>query len=234
MANALYIMKNNPLAFLQTILSPLSMFLLIFFISKGALIGTAIVGGLIVTMFQCGANLQHDMDHMKSDFKTQEMIVSSPTTSGIYTTGMAVSELIYSIPTIIVFSILFALNVTVTPLAVLQIVIVLFLVFAMSVSIHFALGTLASDVNQSWTYNQLIAVLFSTLAPVYYPVTVIPEPYRIMAYLSPTTYAAQIGQVITGQMTVTSDQILIDWTILISLSIFLTWFCISKARWREV
>ena len=233
MANALYVMRNNPLVMLRSVLAPVSFLLLIFFVSRGELLDIAILGGFISTMFSCGATLQHHMDHMKSDFKTQEMIVSSPTRSIVYIVGMGLSELIYILPTIAIFAILFYFNIQVSFLELLVIILILFLVFIISVTFHFTLETFSSDANQSFTSNQLVAIFFSTLAPVSYPITMIPEPFRYFAYLSPTTYAAQFLQGITDLQDVSNEMLMIDLGVLIAISIVMMRISIRNARWRE-
>ena len=79
LVNAIYEMRNYPVVLLNTVLSPLSFLVLIFLISDGALLGEAILGGLIMSMFQSGISLQTDLSHLKNDFKLQEIVVSSPT-----------------------------------------------------------------------------------------------------------------------------------------------------------
>jgi ABC-2 type transport system permease protein len=234
LVNAVYEMKAYPVILINTVLSPLSFLVLIFFVSGGTLLGVAIIGGLIMTMFQAGTFLQADLSHLKNDYRLQEMIVSSPTGPGTYVAGMALSELVYSSPAIAILAALFAFNVQVTFLQALGILVVLLLMFLTSVSLGFALATASSDIVQSFAFSRLLTVLFSTLAPVYYPIDLIPEPLRIFAYLSPTTYAAQLAQGLGGFQTLTPEMALIDWTVLLALAGLFLWFGIRRSRWREV
>jgi len=233
MVNAIYEMRNYPAVLVITVLSPLSFLTLIFFISEGALLAVGIVGGLIMSMFSAGTSLQADLSHFKNDFKLQDMVVGSPTTAFVYVAGMAISELIYASPALAILSVLFALFVHVELAAVLGIVIVMLLMFLMSVSLGFALATISSDIVQSFAFTRLLTLLFTTLAPVYYPITFIPEPWRYLAYLSPTTYAAQIGHVLVGFYDIPADYLLVNWAVLLGLTAFFLWIGMSKARWRE-
>src|SRR5580698_11577315 len=52
LVNAVYEMKNYPIVLVTTVLSPLSFLIVITFVSKGTLLGAAIEGGLIMSMFQ--------------------------------------------------------------------------------------------------------------------------------------------------------------------------------------
>jgi len=196
--NSVYEMKNYPVVLLNTVLSPLSFLIVITFVSQGRLIGEAIEGGFIMSMFQSGMSLQGDLSHLKNDFKLQDMVVSSPTSPGAYVTGMALAEIIYSIPALAVLTALLAIYVHPGALQVLELLAVLSLMFLASVTLGFTLSTFSSDIVQSFAFSRLISTLFSTLPPVYYPITYIPLPYRYAAYLSPTTYAAESTQNSTG------------------------------------
>jgi ABC-2 type transport system permease protein len=233
LVNAIYEMKNYPVVLLNTVLAPLSFLTLIWFVSQGSLLGPAIIGGLIMTMFSSGTSLQADLSHLKNDFKLQDMVVSSPTSASVYVVGIAISELIYSLPAIAILSALFFLFVPVTLVQLGGIIVVLALVFITSVSLGFALATLSSDIVQSFAFTRLLTTLFSTLAPVYYPITYIPMPYRYLAYLSPTTYAAQIVQNLSGSLVSSTEELMIDWAVLIILSLVFLWIGMSKSRWRE-
>jgi len=52
LVNAVYEMKNYPINLVNTVLSPLSFLVVIDFVSRGALVGQAVEGGLIMSMFQ--------------------------------------------------------------------------------------------------------------------------------------------------------------------------------------
>ena len=81
-------MRNYPVVLANTVLSPLSFLILITFVSRGALLGEAVMGGLLMSMFGAGMALQGDMAHLKNDFKLQDMVVSSPTSWITYVSGM--------------------------------------------------------------------------------------------------------------------------------------------------
>jgi len=111
---------------------------------------------------------------------------------------------------------------------------VLLLMFLTSVAIGFTLSTFSTDIVQSFAFSRLVSTLFSTIPPVYYPITYIPLPYRYFAYLSPTTYAAELAQGAAGYLAVSSTTTAVDWIILIAVTVTLFLVARSKARWREV
>jgi ABC-2 type transport system permease protein len=234
LVNAVYEMRNYPIVLLNTVLSPLSFLLVIVFVSHGSLIGEAVEGGLIMSMFSAGVALQADLSHLKNDFKLQDMVVSSPTTWQTYMFGMAISEIVYSFPALIVLSILAYYFMNLRAPAILAVTGVLLLMFLTSIAIGFTLSTFSTDIVQSFAFSRLISTLFSTIPPVYYPITYIPLPYRYLAYLSPTTYAAELAQGAAGYLTLQPATMAFDWTVLTAVTVTLFLVARSKARWREI
>ncbi len=231
--NAIYEMKNYPVILVNTVLSPLSFLILITFASGGTLFSDAIIGGLIMTMFSSGTSLQGDLSHLKNDYRLQDMIVASPARAGAYVAGMTVSELIYSSPAIAILSVLFYFYVHVTPLQLGSIIAVMLLMFLTSVSIGFLLATISSDIVQSFAYTRLLSTLFTTIPPVYYPITFIPFPWRYLAYFSPTTYASEIAQNAAGLVKQTAFGIDEAWLVLLAVTATFFFVSLTKARWRE-
>ncbi len=234
LVNAVYAMKNYPVVLLNTVLAPISFLVIINFVSKGGLLDQAIEGAFIMSMFSSGMGLQSDLSHLKNDFKLQDMVVSSPTTPAVYVAGMAISEVVYSIPALLTLVVLLGLIVHPTAFQALTLLGVMALMFFASVTIGFTLSTITSDVVQSFAFSGLVSTLFTTLPPVYYPITYIPLPFRYLAYLSPTTYAAEIAQASTGLLNLSQSVLAIDWAVLLGVTVLLSWVAVRKARWREV
>ncbi len=233
LANAIYAMKNFPVMLINTILAPFGFLLIIFFVSHGTLLNVAIMGALIMTMVTNGISLQGDLTHLRNDTKLQDMLVSSPLTMVKYLTGMALSELVFSIPDLVVLGILAAIFVHISILSAFIIIAVMLLTFMFSVSLGFFISTISRDVIEGWAFMGLISLLLATLPPVYYPITYIPLPFRYLAYLSPTTYSAIIAQKSIGFLSVSNILFYISWIILIIVSLSLLLFAIKRSRWRE-
>ena len=233
LVNSVYEMRNFPIVLINTVLSPLSFLVVIVFVSHGSLIGEAVTGGLIMSMFSAGVALQGDLTHLNNDFKLQDMIVSSPTTWETYMFGMALSEIVYSLPALVVLLILAHYYVPLDIFGALTLAGVLLLMFLTSVAIGFTLSTFSTDIVQSYAFSRLISTLFSTIPPVYYPITYIPLPYRYFAYLSPTTYAAELAHNAAGYLALPVSATFVDWAILVTLTAGLFVLAKTKSRWRE-
>jgi len=234
LVNAIYEMKNYPVVLISTVISPLSLLLVITFVSNGALFGTAIEGGLIMIFFSSGIALQSDLSHLKNDFKLQDMIVSSPTSSRMYMGGMALAEIVYSIPGLAILITLAAIYLQPSLEQIVILSVVLLLMFAVSVAIGFMLSTFSSDVVQSYAFSRLLSLLFATLPPVYYPISYVPEPFSYLAYLSPTTYAAEIMHSATGYLDIPLSMIALDWTVLLAVCGIILLIAVKKTRWKDV
>jgi ABC-2 type transport system permease protein len=234
LVNAVYEMKNYPIVLFSTVITPFSILILITFVSHGNLFGTAIEGGLIMIFFSSGIALQSDLSHLKNDFKLQDMIVSSPTSSRLYMLGMTLAEIVYSIPSIVILIVLAAVYLHPSLLQIAILSIALLLMFAISVAIGFMLSTFSSDVVQSYAFSRLLQLLFTTLPPVYYPISYIPTPFNYLAYLSPTTYAAEIMQSATGYLNISVSMQIIDWTILLATCAIVLFVAVKKTRWKDV
>ncbi len=234
LVNAVYEMRNYPIVLINTVLSPLSFLVLIVFVSRGSLIGQAVEGAFIMSMFSSGMGLQGDLAHLKNDFKLQDMVVSSPTGWLTYMIGIALSEIVYSLPALAVLVVLASLFLNLSLLGVLEFVAVLVLMFFTSMAVGYTLSTFSSDIVQSFAFSRLLSTLFSTIPPVYYPITYIPLPFRYLAYLSPTTYAAELAQTAGGYLSLPVLIMALDWIILIAVTVTLFLVAKTKARWREV
>ena len=234
LVNAIYEMENYPIVLLSSVISPLSLLAVVTFVTSGSLFGTAIEGGLIMTFFSSGIALQSDLSHLKNDFKLQDMIVSSPTSSRLYMGGMALAEIVYSLPALAILIILAGVYLHPTLLQTAILSIVLLLMFAISVAIGFMLSTFSSDVVQSYAFSRLLSLLFATLPPVYYPISYVPAPFNYLAYLSPTTYAAEIMQSATGYLTLSTSMLILDWAILVCVCAVILLIAVKKTRWKDV
>lgn len=234
LVNSIYAMMNYPVLLINTLLAPLSLLAVVTFASHGRLLPVAAEGALIMNMVQSGTSLQGDLSHLKNDMRLQDMIVSSPTPAMVYIFGMAISEVVYSIPTLTLLIILNLLFVKTTIIGGIVIFFDMATIFTFSISLGFLLSTFSSDIIQSWAFSGILSPILTTLPPVYYPISYIPYPYRYLSYLSPTTYAAEIAQNSTGFVNLGVESYAISWLILIGITVLLTYLALRRSRWREV
>jgi ABC-2 type transport system permease protein len=231
--NGMVPIRTQPLYLINLLASPLSFLFFIDIASAGRLFAYAVAGGMLMTMLSIGTSLQTDISHYKQDLKLQDVLVASPVEAWVYVGGMALSELVYSLPAMAVFVLLWGLGGWASPAAALTLVGVLVLVWAFASSLGFTLATYFEDVRETFIFSPLISLGLSVLPPVYYPITFLPTWLRPVAYLSPTTYAADLlhGAVGLGAPPFWSG--VTDWAVLIGFTVGLIGLAAWKARWRE-
>ena len=231
--NGVIPIRTQPLYLINLVASPLSFLFFISLASGGSLYLYGVSGGLLLTMLSIGTSLQTDMSHYRQDLKWQDVLVASPVEAPVYVAGLALSEFLYSLPGIALFIVLWAHTGSVTAVGILTVVLVLILVWSFASALGFTLATYFEDVRETWVFAPLISTGLTVLPPVYYPISYIPASVRFLAYISPTTYAANLMQSGFGITSPSFLGALTDWAVLIGFTVALLALAAAKARWRD-
>jgi ABC-2 type transport system permease protein len=231
--NGVVPIRDQPLYLLNLLASPLSFLFFIYIVSHGSYLAYGITGGMVLTMLSVGTGLQSDLTHYRTDLKFQDIVVASPVEAPVYVAGMALSELVYSLPGLAVFVVLFVVEgyANVESLAVLTAV--LLLVWGFASALAFTLATYFRDVRETFMFSPLISLALTVLPPVYYPITALPGWAQVAARFSPTTYAAGLVQGSVGLARLSFSAALVDWVVLIGFTAVLFLLAAVKARWKE-
>jgi len=147
--------------------------------------------------------------------------------------GMALSEIIFSLPAIVILTILAVLFIKTTMIGAITIFAVMALMFSFSIALGFFISTYSTDIVQNYAFIGILSIFLTTIPPVYYPITYIPLPWRYIAYLSPTTYAAEIIQSAIGYLQLSPLTLTVDWIVITAVAVALFVLSIKKSRWRE-
>jgi ABC-2 type transport system permease protein len=231
--NGVLPIRSQPLYLINLVGQPLSFLFFITIASSGRLYPYAIGGGMLMTILSIGTSLQTDISHYKTDLKLQDVLIASPVEEWIYVGGLALSELVYSLPGMGLFVLLWIAGGWATPIAALTLAGVLILVWAFASALGFTLATYFQDVRETFVFSSVISLSLSVIPPVYYPITALPGWLQPYAWLSPTTYAADL---IHGTVGVAGPSLVgaaIDWAVLIGFTVALLLLASFKARWRE-
>ena len=231
--NGLIPIRTQPLYLVNLLASPLSFLFFLTVVSHGALLRYGVTGGLLLTMLSAGTGLQSDLTHYRHDLKLQDIVVASPVEAPIYVLGMALSELVYSIPGLAVFVVLFAVEGLATVLSVSILLGVLVLVWGFATALAFTLATYFQDVRETFMFSPLISLVLSVLPPVYYPLAYLPAWAQVVARFSPTTYAAALIQGAVGLAPLSLSSAAVDWGVLGAVTAALFAVAAFKARWKE-
>ena len=231
--NGVIPIRTQPLFLLNLVASPLSFLFFITIVSRGAYVAYGITGGMILTMLSVGTSLQSDLTHYRHDLKFQDIVVASPVEAPVYVAGMALSELVYSLPVLGVFVALFAADGFVRPLTVVVVAATLVLVWAFASALAFTLATYVQDVRETFMFSPLISLALTVLPPVYYPITALPAWAQTAARFSPTTHAAGRVQGAVGLAPLPLANAAIDWGVLVGFTAVLFLIAAAKARWKD-
>ncbi|MGP8076105.1 MAG: ABC transporter permease [Thermoplasmata archaeon] len=225
--------RTTPLYIVNLLASPLSFLFFIYIVSHGTYVAYGITGGMVLTMLTVGTSLQSDLTHYRHDLKFQDIVVASPVEAPIYVAGMALSELVYSLPALAVFVVLFIVwgFATITSLLVVTGVVVL--VWAFASARAFTLATYFKDVRETFIFSPMLSLVFTVLPPVYYPISALPAWAQVASRVSPTTYAAGLVQGAVGLQPLSFSAAALDWAVLIAFTVALFIIAALKARWKE-
>ncbi len=231
--NGVIPIRTQPLYLVNLLASPLSFLFFITVISHGVYLAYGVTGGMILTMLSVGTGLQSDLTHYRHDLKFQDIVVASPVEAPIYVAGMALSELVYSLPGLGVFVVIFVLEGFATVGSVLILTGALLLIWCFAIALAFTLATYFEDVRETFLFSPLISLMLTVLPPVYYPLSALPGWAQTIARFSPTTYAAELVQGAVHLQPLSSATAELDWAVLGAFAIALFVIAAVKARWKE-
>ena len=97
-------LRRNPMSMVFTAISPFSLLFVLFVISNGHYIQFAISGSLVMALVGYGLALGQDISFYKTEYKIQDVFVASPVSPLTYMTGLALSELLFGLPALIVLT----------------------------------------------------------------------------------------------------------------------------------
>lgn len=231
--NGLLPILRSPLWTVSTLAMPISLLILLTVLYRGGIgMVMGIIGGLVWTMLSSGTALIGDAAYYRLELKFQQMIVATPTSPLAYTIGLALSEVIFTLPGIILFAILMALKTTVDLLGTLEIAASLVLLWYAISSIAFYSSTLFTYIRYTWAVVSLLTLALGVLPPpVYYPATYLGSAWWV-AYLVPTSATAMIIQNAVRIAHYSTLQIVTAYISNIAWCIMGTLLTLRVARWR--
>ncbi len=211
--------------------TPFTILFILYIGGEGQLITSALAGALVMTVAQQGLILGADLTVFKIDHKFQAISVASPVSSFTYMFSIALSELVFAAPPVIVL-LLIINHAGVGLFAILEIISVILLTWITTSSIGFFLSTYVLNTRTAFITVTFISTLISILPPVFYPIKILPAYLRPLAELTPTTHASILIQSLEG-VHFSSQQITLSWVALPIFAVAFLSLALFKARWRE-
>ncbi|MDP8889202.1 MAG: ABC transporter permease, partial [Thermoproteota archaeon] len=87
-----------------TAISPFSLLFVLFVVSGGQYVHFAVAGSLVMALVGYGLALGQDISFYKTEYKVQDVFVASPVSPLTYMIGLALSELLFGLPALIVLA----------------------------------------------------------------------------------------------------------------------------------
>src|SRR5919201_1802373 len=97
-------LRRNPMSLVFTAISPFSLLFVLFVVSGGGYVVPAVVGSLVMALVGYGLSLGQDISFYKTEYKVQDVFVASPVSPLTYMMGLALSELLFGLPALIVLA----------------------------------------------------------------------------------------------------------------------------------
>ena len=225
-------LRRNPMSMVFTAISPFSLLFVLFVISNGHYIQFAIAGSLVMALVGYGLALGQDISFYKTEYKIQDVFVASPVSPLTYMTGLALSELLFGLPALIVLTTLaasFGTSLINLPLLLSSIV----LIWGAMSAMGFFLSSHMLHMRNATQVISFVNVILAVIPPVYYSIERLPLALHYLAYLLPTTHASIILQYTMGLPTPKEWSVGLGITVQLVYLVGLVLLAKTKAIWRE-
>ena len=169
--------------------------LLVFvYILNPGLIGIALLGAVIFSMFAMGQRILNEAAYIRIDHKANELYLAGPLSPEGYFLGMSAGVLAVYFPPVVLVGILAALVVHLSAVEVALLVSVALAVWLFSASVGYVFSTFFRDNRAIWAYSSLFFNVFGVLPPVFYPLYLFPAALRPIVLVMPPSAAAALLQ----------------------------------------
>ncbi len=225
-------LRRNPLSLVFTAISPFSLLFILFIVSNGQYVQFAVAGSLVMALVGYGLSLGQDISLYKLEYKMQDMFVASPVSPLTYMLGLALSELLYGLPALLLLAAL-AVFFSTSISFLLLLIVNIFLIWGTMSSIGFFLSSHMLHMRNATQLISFVNVLIAVIPPVFYSIERLPLPLQIVSYFVPTTHASLMLQYSMGFPTPQEWSISLGLIVQISYLIFFIILAKKKALWRE-
>jgi ABC-2 type transport system permease protein len=223
-------MVRNPLFIAFVFSSPFTLLFILFVASGGSALPYGLAGALTMVTTELGLFVGTDLASYKIQNRFQDMVVASPVSPLIYMFGVALSELAFGSPALLVLLGLMAWH-GATMAAIAITLGVVTLLWITTTAIGFFFSAYAPNTQNAFIINGFMATILSVLPPVYYSVSILPAYLVPLAEIVPTTEASSLFQGAIGLGY--SVNPLFSFAVLLAATVILLLLVLFKMRWRE-
>jgi ABC-2 type transport system permease protein len=224
-------LRRNPMSLVFTAISPFSLLFVLFVVSGGQYIHFAVAGSLVMALVGYGLALGQDISFYKTEYKVQDVFVASPVSPLTYMVGLALSELLFGLPALIVLATLVVYFGSVFSIPLL--VATILLIWGAMSAMGFFLSSHMLHMRNATQVISFVNVILAVLPPVFYSMDMMPDVLRPLAYAVPTTHASLMLQDIMGIPTPADWSLEFGFAIQIAYLLAFVTLAKTKALWRE-
>src|ERR671922_2340637 len=225
-------LRRNPISMVFSAMSPFSLLFVLFIVSNGEYIEFAVAGSLVMALVGYGLALGQDISYYKTEYKIQDFFVASPVSPLTYMTGLALSELLFGLPALVVLTVLalyFGTSIINLPLLLSNII----LIWGVLSAVGFFLSSHMLHMRNATQIISFVNVILAVIPPVYYSIDRLPLALHYLSYTVPTTHASIIIQYTMGLPTPKEWSVPLGIGVQIAYLIGLIVLAKTKALWRE-
>ena len=196
--NGLLPLWRTPLLVAAVFLTPFSFLFFLRVIGSPAFFPVGVVGGTLFTVLFTGNGMLNDCAYLRLERQLQQVFVASPVRPITYVLGMALSELAFALPALVLF---LGILEIVRPFGAVTFAVlmgVILLTWLMATTLGFLISTLFKQLREIWPIGTLVFSTLSIIPPLFYPATRIPAAFQWVAFLAPSTYAGQLAEHAVG------------------------------------
>jgi len=226
-------LRRDPTSAVYLASTPFAILFLIFMISKGDLLASAVTGSLVMLLMHHGLSLGSDAMIYRLEYKFQDIMVASPISPAAYVVGLALSQLIFAGPATVFLSALIIMSMQ-NAWQVFVLVLSLLLVWMSGSSLGFFFSTYVPNVKNAAQVTALLSGLLTIVPPVFYPIEFLPPFFQQLSYLIPTTHASLLLFLSAGRQTPSTWAPTIGMLVLLGYTMFFVTLAVFKARWRQI
>ena len=194
------------------------------------LLGVALVGAILFSMFTMGQRVLNEAAWIRIDHKATDLYLAGPLTPEAYFLGMSAGILVvYLLPVVLLGLLADAVLGLSVPVAAL-LVLLAGAVWLFAASVGYVFSTFFRDNRAIWAYASLFFNVFGVLPPVFYPFDRFPVFLQPLALLMPPSAAAAIAQHAIGTTVLTTGELTLATVGLGAETLLVFLFAIAWAR----
>jgi ABC-2 type transport system permease protein len=225
-------LRRNPLSLIFTAITPFSLLFVLFIISDGQYTQFAISGSLVMALVGYGLALGQDITYYKTEYKIQDMFVASPVSPLTYMTGLALSEILFGFPALLILLFLI-FYIGILWFYVPLLIFIILIVWISTSSMGFFLSSHMLHMKNATQIISFVNIFLAILPPVFYSISKLPDILQYVSYIVPTTHASLMIQYAMGFDTPENWSVLIGILVLFVYAIGFIALAKAHSIWRD-